>query len=205
MKYYTPELLAHFGSEDLNVAKTARQELEQKADQYVSHLELIRPKLPPRLAELQGQFYLHDARVMGPVFPWHHPDFMMKPLYGPWWDLPLEVPEFEMDPGRLSSFVLVLQLDPPPQEFLVLHYRLVVLDEVSHHRRLREERWSPLEWLHDEVDLIPSDDHFEFEHSILFTQGLELRLHFRDFDYATLSPLELPNELKEGGLGKRRP
>jgi hypothetical protein len=123
---------------------------------------------------------------------------MMRFPFGPWCELPGGDPGFEAEPGRVSSFVLVLQLDPPPQDFIVLHYRFVVVDEISRHPSLAEERWSPLEWLHDEVDLIPSDEHVEFGHSILFTHGLELRLRFRDFDYATLRPMVQPIQLTEG-------
>jgi hypothetical protein len=189
MKFYTPELLIRFGSEDLKIAKAARQELEQKADEYVNHLDRIRPKLPPRFAELQEKFYLHDARVVAPVFPWPHPDFLIRYPFAPWNDPPWADSGLQTESGRVSSFVLLLQLDTPPQEFLVLHYRFVVFDEVNLHPGLGEERWTPLEWIHDEVALISSDDQVEFGHSILFTHGLELRLRFMDFDYATLRPM----------------
>src|SRR5262245_31533825 len=110
MKYYTPELLARFGSDDLGAAKTARQELERKADEDVSHLGQIRPKMPSRFAELQERYYLHDARVVGPIFPWLHPDHMMRFPVMPWWDFALDVQGRDAGPGRLSSLALMLQL-----------------------------------------------------------------------------------------------
>jgi hypothetical protein len=202
MKYYTPDLLARFGSEDLKVAKSARLELEKNAEKYVAHLERIRPQLPHRFTEVQERFYLHDARVVAPVLPWVHPEFAVMAPFAPLCGLTLEARELAASPGRVPSLILVLQLDPPPQEFLVLHYRFVMIDEVSHHPRLREERGTPLEWLHDEVELISSNDHVEYGHSILFTHGLELRLRFRDFDYATLSPMVQQSELAETGTAK---
>jgi hypothetical protein len=178
MKYYTPELLARFGSDDLAVAKAAQKELEQKADEYVSHLDRVRPKLPPRFAEVQERFYLHDSRLVEPVFFWAHPESMR-------------------DAGRYSSFFLILQLDTPPQEILVMHYRFVLIEQVSHHPAPQEENGAPLEWLHDEIDLVGSDDHTEYGHSILLTHGIELRLRFRDFDYAILKPMGQPSKSKE--------
>jgi hypothetical protein len=52
-----------------------------------------------------------------------------------------------------------------------------------------------LGWLYDEVELIQGDGVTEFIHSILFTRGLELRLRFKDFDFATLKPMEVAEGL----------
>ncbi|HYT90200.1 MAG TPA: hypothetical protein VEL76_15940 [Gemmataceae bacterium] len=195
MKFFTPDLLERFGSENDRIALAAQEELEGRSEQYADHLRKIAKKLPPRFLEVQERFYLHDARVVEPVFPWLHPEFLERFHPDLWWDWPLRVRQPEGQPGWRPSFILILQLDPPPQEFLVLHYRFARIDEVGGHPPLREEKLALLEWRHDEVELLPSDDRLEFGHSILFTHGLELRLRFRDFDYATLSPLAPLSEL----------
>ncbi len=185
MKYYTPDLLARFGSDDRKAAKAARRELERNADRYAAHLGAILGRLPPRFAEMQERFYLHDARVLGPAMPWPASD--SRP-----WLAPVSWGEGEGGraggAGAEASFGFVLHLDTPPREFLVLHYRLAAIDEISHHPRLREAGLAPLEWLHDEADVAQRGG-AEFTHSILFTGGLEVRIRFKEFDYATLSAI----------------
>ena len=186
MKFFTPDLLERFGSEDERVALAAQEELEQRSEQYAQHLRAIEGKLPPRFRELQQQFYLHDARVVSPLFPW--------PVDVPW---PLH-PEMLWPAGQAlpepwPSFWLALQLDTPPREFLVLHYRFVRVEETRRRRAPRGDTCPYLEWQHDEVEIAPGQDGHELWHSILFTNGFELGLRFRDFDFATLKPLALPD------------
>ena len=71
---------------------------------------------------------------------------------------------------------------------------------LSSTNRLRNEECPELEWLYDEVESIPTGRENEFRHSILFTQGLELRLRFKDFDFATLKPIGVATELAEASL-----
>jgi hypothetical protein len=113
------------------------------------------------------------------------------------WGVPFWDRSFKEAPGRWQSFLLALQLDPPPKEFLVLHYRLGQVSAMNRHSPLARDRCPFLEWQHDEVDLVPADGRPEFAHSILFTGGLELQLRFLDFDYATMKPLTPPAELEE--------
>src|SRR5262249_14231718 len=91
--------------------------------------------------------------------------------------------------GRWHSLWMVLQLDTPPKEFIVLHYRLGQFVEVSYHWPLGDEGCPYLEWLHDEVDVVPANGQPEIWHSILFSNGLALRLRFLDFDFAPLTPM----------------
>jgi hypothetical protein len=196
MNYFTPDLLERFGSEDDRVALAAHDELEQRSVQYAEHLRAIEARLPPRFREMQERYYLHDARVVGPAFSWWHPDFLLRPFLEmvgapPFWDS-----RAEEERGRWPSFLLAVQLDTPPREFLVLHYRLVRIDEVRRYRHMGDDRLPFLEWRHDEVELVPTDEPPEFGHSILFSGGYKLRLRFRDFDYATLRPMSLPPERK---------
>ena len=48
-----------------------------------------------------------------------------------------------------------------------------------------------------ELELVETGRGKEFRHSILFSNGLELRLRFKDFDFATLKPIESMSELAE--------
>ncbi len=183
MKFFTPDLLERFGSEDEQVALAAQEELEQRSEEYARHLRAIEAELPPRFRELQQQFYLHDARAVSPLVPW--------PASVPW---PIQAELlWPAGPGPWPSFWLALQLDAPPRDFLVLHYRFVRAQEAQRRQPLRGDACPYLEWQHDEIEITPGPDGPEFHHSILFTDGLELGLRFRDFDFATLKPLALPD------------
>src|SRR5436853_357764 len=63
MKYFTPDLLARFGSDDDAVADAASAEWEQVHATYLQHLQSIRAELPRRVRHLLDRFNLHDARV----------------------------------------------------------------------------------------------------------------------------------------------
>ncbi len=69
MKFFTPDLLARFASEDERVALPAHDELERRSLDYHEHLKGIARKLPARFLEVQERFYLHDARVILPIIP----------------------------------------------------------------------------------------------------------------------------------------
>jgi hypothetical protein len=64
----------------------------------------------------------------------------------------------------------------------------VCLEAAIIHESLFED-FSYLGWQQDEIDLVQTGESPEFRHSILFTRGFELRLRFRDFDFATLKPM----------------
>jgi hypothetical protein len=198
MKFFTPDLLERFGSEDDERALAAHQEFEQRSEEYAQKLLRIELKLPQRVRELQDQFYLHDARVKLltlPDFPRFGSDLW---LYR---SMPRGLALGFLAPGEehnhLPSVWMVLQLDTPPHDLLVLHYQSVLIKEVDRPRPFLEESCPYLEWLYDEVDLLQTDQGIEFDHSILFTNSFELHLRFRDFDFATLKPMEEPRELWE--------
>ncbi len=64
MKYFTPELLARYGSPDDQIADAAQAEWEVAAAKYRKHLLSIDGKLPKKLRALQRRYYLHDATVL---------------------------------------------------------------------------------------------------------------------------------------------
>jgi hypothetical protein len=110
--------------------------------------------------------------------------------------LPLGWRIFGEGEGRTPLYWIPLQLDTPPREILVLQYRSVQLENAELHESLFDE-CPYLEWQYDEIDLVQDGESTEFRHSILFTRGLEVRLRFRDFDFATLRPMEIAEDLAE--------
>ncbi len=158
MKFFTPEILEHYGSPDDPIADKAHEEWEAATNRYVTHLQAIEPKLPAKIREALKRCHFHDARVFG------------MGLEG-------------------SSFYINLQLDTPPHEVMVLHYRLALEPEVEQHPTPAEEKCPYLEWLYDEVDLVTSGRVTVFTHAILFTNGWELKLTFFDADYLVIPPL----------------
>ena len=190
MKFFTPDLINRFGSEDDRIALAAQQEFEERSEEYLRQLHEIEAKLPQRFLELLDQFYLHDSRVishssLGISEPgWLGEGETKLAEFAPEWKASWQ------EESRSLSFWIALQLDTPPREILVLQYRSAVIEETHLHQSLREEECPDLEWLYDEVELIRTGRGSEFRHSILFTKGLELRLRFRDFDFATTKPIE---------------
>jgi hypothetical protein len=189
MKFFTPDLLDRFGSESDDVARDANSELEERSEEYLRQLHQIAEKLPQRLRELLERFYLHDSRVIAhSSFGISEPGAHGFAKRSEQCNGALPTPR---DESRLPEFSIVLQLDTPPGEVLLLRYRSAVIEEARLHQILREENVPYLEWLHDEVQLIGTDRDSEFRHSILFTTGLELRLRFKEFDFATLKLAEI--------------
>jgi hypothetical protein len=193
MKFFTLDLLERFGSEDDRVSSAAEQELERRSQEYVLKLRQIMPKLPARFRELLEQFYLHDARVIPSLSLSSH-EVSCLTMPGP---AGFSAPSRLSEPGerRWPLFSVGIQLDTPPKNLLVLQYRDVIIEHATSHKHPESDECPCLEWQYDEVDVVETEERTQFRHSILFTNGLELQLRFRDFDFATLKPIEEPREL----------
>jgi hypothetical protein len=150
MKFFTPDLLFRFGSEDDATADAANEEWERANDKYLQRLQKIRHLLPRGARSLLRNHCLHDARVVM-----------------------LGVPEGH----RVIS--LLLELDTPRDQGLLLRYDLQKPPALLKHAELAEIG-TPLEWLYDEFDVAKPVQRPVFTHSILFTGGRELRLTFRN-------------------------
>jgi hypothetical protein len=77
-------------------------------------------------------------------------------------------------------FIIMLQLDTPPESLLTFTYDLVeepVIDQAA----LAPQHCSTgdVEWQHDEVERLPGEPP-TWAQSILFSNGWEVRLHFKD-------------------------
>lgn len=150
MNYFTPDLLARFGSADDAVADAASEEWERASERYHEHLAALRPRLPRSVKQLLKVFCLHDAKVLTLTFD-----------DKPYFSLFLEI----KNPGK------------PRDRFLELRYHVTRRPVIQRHQFEREDgaplRW----WLYDEID-VPDKERYEFTHSILFTGGYELQLSF---------------------------
>lgn len=150
MKYFTADLLRRFGSEDAPTANAAQEEWEQVCERYNAYLDSIKGQMTPGLRQVEESYSLHDARVCG----------------------------MGQD-GQ--SFVIVLRLDTPPHPLLTLTFDLLGEPGIDT-TALPQELCSTgdvVAWQYDELELLPGNPQ-GWRWSILFSNGWEVRLHFRD-------------------------
>jgi len=86
---------------------------------------------------------------------------------------------------------LTVQLDAPPQQTLVLRYRLVSEPQVATYTLADHDTARPLTWLYDEIEVARGGVFPVIEQRILFSNGRELTVHFQDLSYSTAQPLPL--------------
>src|SRR5215469_602785 len=115
--------------------------------------------MPSGLRHLDESFYLHDA--------------------------------VDCDMGRQpNSFVLTLQLDTPPHSLLTIAYDLVEEATINHAALPMELRFGgqSVLWQYDEIERV-SGEPPTWKHSILFSNGWEVQLHFREVRVQELQSL----------------
>jgi hypothetical protein len=78
-----------------------------------------------------------------------------------------------------KTFVMVVRLEVPPRELLVLNYRLTAEVVIQEHTGDPGERNGPVQWLYDEVGAVPGKSGC-WSHSILLTNGWEVQLRLSD-------------------------
>ena len=93
---------------------------------------------------------------------------------------------------RGETFVISLQLDVPPNELLTITYRLAGSPEVKKEPFPNAEGSSPLAWMYEEIESVGEADEKHFVHSILFSNGWELTLRFRDVQVSLAQPVYPP-------------
>jgi hypothetical protein len=82
---------------------------------------------------------------------------------------------------RAGSFVIVLQLDTPPNSLVMLTYDLVGSPTIAYDALpagLRSPHYH-VEWQYDEIDQLPGEPP-TWRQSILLSNGWEVQLQFRD-------------------------
>lgn len=94
---------------------------------------------------------------------------------------------------RDGSFVIVLQLDPPPQSILTFSYDLLENPAIIKGALPAEHcGCGPLvDWQYDEIEMIPGTPP-TWKQSILLSNGWEVALHFRDVQVQEVQALIPP-------------
>jgi hypothetical protein len=150
MKFFTPELIAAYGSDDPAIWKEAEARWEAACNQYNALLASIRAELPAGLQHIEASYSLHDAVIRG----------MGR---------------------RAGTFVIMLQLDTPPQSLLTFTYDLVEEPRINPQALPPEARssGSAVEWQYDELEKVPGQPP-TWGQSILLSNGWEVSVHFRN-------------------------
>jgi hypothetical protein len=154
MRYMTAARLARFRSKDEVKAERAAAQWDQACRAYDHHLKRIRPTLPRAARSLLHRYSLHDAKVL-----------MLAAREAP------------------SGLSIFLELDTPRDEGVQLVYELVKDPAFLTHPAVREAK-APLVWLYDEFEVQKAKGDPVFKHSILFANGWELQLSFREMRLA---------------------
>jgi hypothetical protein len=79
---------------------------------------------------------------------------------------------------KVNSFVIIVQLDTPPQSIVTFAYDLLSEPDI---RKETPElcAGSVVDWQYDEIEMVPGDPP-SWRQSILLSNGWELSFHFRD-------------------------
>jgi len=163
MKYFTPDLLARFGSTDDRVAADASEQWEGAHQAYREHLDSIHARIPKAVRSLLGQFNLHDARVLAMGLR-----------------------------GDDRTFSIILQLDSPRRDGLQISYQLAAPLKFVQHQELSGDSTALGWWLYDELDR-PTEEPFSvYTHSILLTGGWEVQLAFYALHWARYGKIVSP-------------
>lgn len=109
MKYFTPELLERFQSDDDEVADAAQEEWDRRCADYRKRLEWVKLSLPRQFQTLLQEYRLHDAQVVsGKVDDAFASTFGTPRLYF------IELrPEASPQANLLLTYVLVGGQQPP--------------------------------------------------------------------------------------------
>lgn len=89
---------------------------------------------------------------------------------------------------RGDTFVISLQLDVPPNELLTITYRLAGAPEIKQDLFPWATPAAAPAWLYEEIELVREEERTHFIHSILFSNGWEVRLPFREVQVSTAYP-----------------
>jgi hypothetical protein len=87
-----------------------------------------------------------------------------------------------------ETFIVVLRLDVPPRELLVLNYRLVRDAAINSAAFVSRSGSGPVQWMYDEVSVVRGKNSC-FRHSILLSNGWELGLFVSDVTVLHAQPV----------------
>jgi len=90
---------------------------------------------------------------------------------------------------RDDTFVISLQLDMPPNELVTIIYILSGAPEINK-EPFADGKDTPLPWwLYEEIEQVGTDDGKHFVYSILFSNGWEITLPFREVQVSLAEPV----------------
>jgi len=172
MKYFTPDLLLQFQSEDPKVSDNAADAWERAQKNYSIYLRRISTRLPKGFQLLRENYYLHDATVygMGRGRPHHE---SMQPIVS--------------KHLSKSDFSVILRPENDRKKGLLLIYKGVVEVDLVDHPALAQPP-ARYQWLYDEIKI---DKQAAFKHSILLTGGIEVAISFRDLQIEPFAASQL--------------
>jgi hypothetical protein len=157
MKYFTPELLLRFRSEDDDIADAASEEWERAIARYRRRFRKLRPSLPESVRKFHDEYCLHDAEVCAPA---------------------------RLPGGQQDVIIVTQNLDTLFPEHLntliTLQYAVAeapVIERCPEADAFYQRH--PI-WLYDEFDVIEPG---VFSHEILISTGRVIKIRFRDFRY----------------------
>jgi hypothetical protein len=150
MKYFTPELVVAYGSDDPATWKNAEARWDDACARYNAYLASVKDRLPADLRHIEDTYRLHDAvvRVMGR----RGREFVL--LLQP-----------TSPPQPLLTFIYELVGEPViRKDVLPLHY---------------QSTGGYVDWQYDEIEMaegLPPT----WRQAILLSNGWEVVLHFRN-------------------------
>lgn len=88
-----------------------------------------------------------------------------------------------------DHLLLVLHKDIPPRDLVVLRYTLTEEPYINREALSAPHRSPVMDFLYDEFELIHGGERPEYAQAILFGNGWEMRLRFRDVEVIRAEPL----------------
>jgi hypothetical protein len=88
-----------------------------------------------------------------------------------------------------DAFLLLLQLDAPPNELLSITYTLTADPLIDRSALPLEHRSPRMAWQYEELEKCGDGAGEHYLHSILFSNGWEIRVPFREVHLATVQPI----------------
>lgn len=88
-----------------------------------------------------------------------------------------------------DNFVLLLQLDVPPNDLLSLTYTLAGEPLIDRAALPAQHRSSRMTWQYDELEVCGQEEERHFRQAILFSNGWEVQVPFREVRLATVQPI----------------
>jgi hypothetical protein len=90
---------------------------------------------------------------------------------------------------RDGELVMVLRKDSPPQDLVTVTYTLGGEPFIDREALPPEHRSNVMDFLYDELDVIEENGQKVFTQSILFSNGWEVQLRFRDLHFTLAEPI----------------